>query len=444
MSIEVTVGSGCNLSCGYCYEHALRDAGNFGVASIVDFAAVTAALVAEGVGRPNASNLKEKTGFGLHGGEPLLMPFKDIERLARWAAEFRCADGSTGVPFGIQTNGSLVTAEHLDLFEATKTHVGFSLDGPGELNDSRWAGSREKTASMTARSFWALAECQRRGISHSVIITLHRLNAAPDRLPALCAWLTRLDADGTGSVRLHTLEVDNAHTEAWVLSTADQFAALEAIARLPVKRLTFDIFADMEALLSGSKRDLTCVYNACDPLTTNAVRSIETDGSRKNCARTYKDGVAMQKAVVPGGERQLALYYTPQQFGGCAGCRFFFACKGHCPGEGLDGDWRNRSASCEFLKAMFEAVEDRLIQRGVAPLSRQPQKIIELERKIISGVRSGDGAHGDGHGDAPHGDHTDAGRRAVPVVDGHGDAPHGDGHGDAPHGDRPHGDGRLA
>jgi uncharacterized protein len=420
MSIEVTVGSKCNLACGYCYEHNERDAGNFGTPALVDFDATVKALELEGVGRPNpAHGPKALTGFTLHGGEPLLMPIADIRRLAEWARQ-------KGVPFGVQTNGSLITDAHLDLFKEFRVSIGFSLDGPADMNDTRWAGSVDKTRLMTQKSFAALEACQARKLPHSVIVTLHRLNAVGDKLDRLCQWFRELDAQGTRSVRLHTLEVDNSDAAAWVLTLDEQLAAYRAIGALNLPRLTFDLFRDHERLLQGlDDQNVTCVYHNCDPMTTDAVRSITTSGTRQNCARTYKAGVPMLKAEIAGHERQLALYYTPQEHGGCSGCRFFVACKGHCPGEGLDGDWRNRSASCDTLKALFGMAEQRLIEKGIVPITLQPQKLaaltntmmaqwsngqpVTIARALNHSVNGGDQEHGDApHGDIEHGDHTDA------------------------------------
>jgi uncharacterized protein len=415
MSIEVTVGSGCNLACGYCYEHNERDAGNFGSAKIQDFDAMTKALLAEGVGRPNGTG--GVTGFCLHGGEPLLMPIDDLVRVFKWAATIKA-------PVSVQTNGSLITEKHLVLFKQFNISVGFSLDGPEELNDSRWAGSVEKTRLMTERSFWALRECQERKLRHHVICTLHKLNAVGPNLDRLAQWFVELDAKGTRSARLHTMEVDNPLAEGWVLTIEEQIAAFKKLGSLRLKTLTFDLFKDHELLLKGADaKDVTCVYHNCDPMTTDAVRSITTSGNRQNCARTYKAGVPMLKSEMPGYERQLALYYTPQEFGGCSGCRFFIACKGHCPGEGLDGDWRNRSASCESLKVLFGLAEQRLIEQGIVPITMQPVKLAQLTSSMLDRWSSGqpttiagasnpqntDIDHGDApHGDAPHGDHTDA------------------------------------
>ena len=111
-----------------------------------------------------------------------------------------------------------------------------------------------------------------------------------------------------------------------------EFARLES----DLAKLRFDVFADMRRLLRGQDDSVTCVWTACDPYTTRAVRGIEGNGQRSNCGRTYKDGVDFAKAPAEGFERYLALYHTPQDFGGCHGCRFFLMCKGECPGTAID------------------------------------------------------------------------------------------------------------
>src|SRR5262249_1377360 len=129
-----------------------------------------------------------------------------------------------------------------------------------------------------------------------------------------------------------------------------------------------------------------------------------------------------------GLERYLALYHTPQNHGGCAGCRFFVMCKGQCPGTAIDGDWRNRTEHCDLWKGLFRYVEEQMLDAGEVPMSASPERrdvegaFLELwaqgRSDSIAGVRrwmaerasamAGVGAtatHGDvPHGDAPHGD----------------------------------------
>ena len=78
---------------------------------------------------------------------------------------------------GLQTNGVLVDDEHVRMFRKYRVHVGVSIDGPGELNDVRSAGTLERTRAATARTEATIAR--------------------------LCEWFERLDSVGIRSSRLH-------------------------------------------------------------------------------------------------------------------------------------------------------------------------------------------------------------------------------------------------
>jgi len=147
--------------------------------------------------------------------------------------------------------------------------------------------------------------------------------------------------------------------------------------------LSFDLFADMRRMLSGDDLSSSCVWNACDPYTTYAVRGVEGHGQRSNCGRTNKDGIDFSKSDTPGYERYIALYRTPQEFGGCSGCRFFLMCKGQCPGTALDGDWRNRTEHCAVWKAVYARLEEDLLGEGGRPLSLSPHRE-RLENEALS------------------------------------------------------------
>ena len=422
MTVEVTpFGIACNLGCSYCYQDPMRDAGNV-VNGRYDMARMKAGL------------LRENARFTIFGGEPLLMPFADLEELCRWglehfAARKRHADEApTANVTHIQTNGVLLTPAHAAMFRKYRVGVGISVDGPDELNDARVAGTPEETRAATAKTHAAIALLAAEGPVPSLIVTLHRLNAAPTRLPRLLAWLRELDTAGIVEARLHPLEVDAPHVrERLALDPEQEIAAFLACAALEreLLRLRFDVFADVRALLLGKDGEVSCTFNACDPMTTHAVYGIDGQGERSNCGRTNKDGINWRKAEARGYERQLALYRTPQADGGCAGCRFFFACKGQCPGTAIGGDWRNRSEGCALWMALFEEEEARLAAAGKKPLSLDPD-LRTLEERLLEGWAAGRqgsvgaAAAGDQHGDS-HGDQA------------HGDTPHGDAWGSREH-----------
>jgi uncharacterized protein len=190
-----------------------------------------------------------------------------------------------------------------------------------------------------------------------------------------------------------------------------------------------DLFDDMRNLLLGTDDDTTCVWNACDPYTTRAVRGVEGHGQSSNCGRTNKEGIDFVKSSVEGFERYLALYHTPQEHGGCADCRFFLQCKGQCPGTAIDGDWRNRTEHCDMWKSLFRQLEEQLLDDDQIPLSASPERrdleagFLEMwaegSSTSIAGVRRSMAGRGNGGASVPDG-----------FV-----------HGDVPHGDAPHGDG---
>jgi uncharacterized protein len=409
MTVEVRpLGVRCNIQCQYCYQNPPRDAGN--VPRSYDLDRMMAAIVEEG------------DDFTLFGGEPLLVPLADLETLWAWGLE---RSGRNGV----QTNGSLIRDAHVELFKRYKVQVGISIDGPGSLNDTRWAGTLARTREATARTEAAIERLCQEGIPPSLIVTLHRGNATAATLPVLQERIRHVDRLGVASARLHILETESAEIrERYALTTAENLTAFLSFARLEseLSTLRFDVFTDMRRLLRGQDESVTCIWGACDPYTTRAVRGVEGNGQRSNCGRTYKDGIEFAKSERAGFERYLALYHTPQAHGGCADCRFFLMCKGECPGTAIDGDWRNRTADCAVWMGLFERLEAEMMTAGEIPVSQSPRRpAIEaailgewargdnavvaqvLRRLDAANGGSQDATNASPHGDY-HGDHTDA------------------------------------
>jgi uncharacterized protein len=400
MSIEVTpLGVTCDKACHYCYQDPIRLAGN-ALSKQYDMDKMKAAL------------LKEGYRFTIFGGEPLLVPIEDLEELWRWGKE-TFGPKVQGNPNSVQTHGGRITDAHIALFQKYGVGVGISVDGPEELNDARWEGSLERTRAATERTMAAIDKLLAIGHVPSLIVTLTRVNAAPDRLPKLVEWLRDLSQKGLRHVNLHMLEVDGPKAEELVLTSEElvnaMWACYELMKELPLKVAPF---TDMISLLKGDDSQVSCIWNACDPYTTNAVRGVDGQGNRGNCGRTCKEGPFWDKADTAGYERYLSLYHTPQEFGGCKGCEWFALCKGNCPGEGPQGDWRGKTTHCETLKVLF----GRLAKVTPKAITSRPEDLKKLEQKLIAswsgGQRTGfaEQAHpmDRPHGDTPHGDHNDA------------------------------------
>jgi len=392
MSIEyLPVGIACNLQCGYCYQDPMRNAGNISVPRDWN--------------KAKAQLLREGSEFALFGGEPLLAPIEHIEEVLKFGLE---SFGRNG----IQTNGSLITDEHVALFKRYRVGVGISVDGPGELNDARKMGS--ETGVATARTERAIKKLCDAGIPPSLIVTLHDWNAGTTRaLRQMTSWLTDLSKHGIRHVNLHALEVEKCHTGLGMsqAKTIDAFTHFYDYWR--TSSLEIMPFSDIVKLLTEQQPRVSCVWNNCDPLTTAAVRGVGPDGVQSNCGRTNKDGINWVKADSPGQERYLILQQIPQDLGGCKDCRYLTLCKGQCPGTAIDGDWRNRTADCQLWYHLFTIIEKDLGSK-VRPFAHE--KVFQ-DSATHGDSAHGDVNHGDSHGDVPHGDgHGDSDARGVPVT----------------------------
>jgi uncharacterized protein len=368
------LGVTCNIQCQYCYQNPQRDADNF--IQTYDIRRIKEAIEAEG------------GPFALFGGEPLLLPEADLRELWSWGYS----------RFGhnaVQTNGTLIRDAHIKMFKEFNVTVGISIDGPEELNDVRWHGTLAGTRDATRRTQEAIKALCSQYVPPSIIVTLHRLNASPERLPRLLEWIADLDRLGLRSIRLHLLESESRQIrERYALSARHNEDALLAIRSLEksLGSIRFDLFSEMRRMLLGDDRGTSCIWNGCDPYTTAAVRGVEGDGQRTNCGRTNKDGIDFVKSSVPGYERYIALYLTPQDNDGCAGCKFFLMCKGQCPGTAINGDWRNRTEHCEVWKALYGQLEAELLDEGQVPLSVSADRS-RIESELLSAWSQGRNLH---------------------------------------------------
>ena len=428
MTIEIKpVGNRCHMACSYCYQEPMRDSGNTAPVQKDERDLEKMLSVASGHGAP----------FTVYGGEALLTPKNALRRifqfgLEHWNSLPEETRASTS-PNGIQTNGDLIDDEHLDMFEKYGVSVGVSCDGPGTLNNNRVRrrGS-EPVETTTDRTLTNIARCREKGISVSVIATLHQLNGLGHGLDRLLSWGRELADIGVWSVNVHSLEIEAEwQREALALTDEEEVVAFLTMARWLEENpdLRWSPFRDIRSRLEWDKNPSNCVWHKCDPLTTEAVYGVEADGSLSNCGRTSKDGVAWRKTETIGFERYLSLYQSPQEYGGCKDCRFFVTCGGSCPGEGQRQDWRNRTEHCSSIMALSKFYEKRIQDAGGTPVSLSPN-LPMIESALISSLErdenptlvqlanaespprdshSGYAPHGDKpHGDKPHGDHTDA------------------------------------
>ena len=151
-TVLLKTASRCNIDCSYCYVYQGPD--------------TTWRLqpkrmrreVVEGVCERLIEQAgRQETGFAivLHGGEPLLLGFDELAALLRGLRAHLSPDRH---PISIQTNGTLLCENLLDLFSETRTSVSVSIDGPPEANDlARLDHRGRSTYAATVRGIRHLA-----------------------------------------------------------------------------------------------------------------------------------------------------------------------------------------------------------------------------------------------------------------------------------------------
>ena len=333
MTVEVKLfEQRCNLRCTYCYQQYMR--------------AVEKPRPYD-LKKIEQSLLKQNRVFTVYGGEALLAPIADLEELWKFSYE-HWGHG------GVQTNGTLITEAHVELFKRYRVEVGFSIDGPGDCNKAR------SSPKLTEATMGWLHRLLDEKLNPSVIATLHRLNANDQFID----WMHDLDRRGMRWFNLHLLENDSS--DSIKLPESEQIAFLRRLYEQKFDHMTQALFKEMRGQYWEGKGG-SCVWNGCDPYNTQAVQGIWPNGELHNCGRIAKEGVDWIKSNSHTSMRDDILLSTPQESGGCQGCRYFFACRGFCPGTGIDGDWRNRTEHCESLKKIFSWIEEDGICVSVEP-----------------------------------------------------------------------------
>jgi len=121
-TIILRMTNACNLNCTYCYDknnHISPQKENYKIIENLNDIVnnITKILYNE--------NDRNKVIF--HGGEPLLINADTYEKLIS-----KILDNRPNTKFSIQTNGTLLTKEHITVFKKYNVAIGISLDGYDE------------------------------------------------------------------------------------------------------------------------------------------------------------------------------------------------------------------------------------------------------------------------------------------------------------------------
>lgn len=130
LTVIYNTTNSCNMACKYCFEGQFeKNINQIKTDSNQYFVSVMDDLISflEQVQKWNRS---QKVNLILHGGEPLLI---NVCNYRKFFEELK--KHGVRVETSIQTNGTLINAEVIELFKDYSIKVGISIDGDKELND---------------------------------------------------------------------------------------------------------------------------------------------------------------------------------------------------------------------------------------------------------------------------------------------------------------------
>ncbi|MDP2361639.1 MAG: radical SAM protein [bacterium] len=125
--LHFQVTSACNLSCRYCYAKAVQS--KPGAEQLMDIS-----VLRQGVDTIFSSSSSAAISVIFHGGEPLLLDPSFYAEACEYTTARATARGGK-VSFGLQSNLTLISDEHLSIFREFGVSLGTSLDGPAHIHN---------------------------------------------------------------------------------------------------------------------------------------------------------------------------------------------------------------------------------------------------------------------------------------------------------------------
>jgi len=335
-ALSLAVAQKCNLGCSYCYA----DGGSFGgLASNMPLetalASVDLLLSQVGAG--------ERVNLAFLGGEPMLN--RPVVRAATERASALAAERGIPIGFSITTNGTQLTSDDGDFFEAHGFAVTISLDGLGPVHDRLrpYLSGRGSYDAIMERVVPLLHRQRRMQISARVTVTPANLDLAV----ALDTFVV-LGFHGVGFsplLRSPTGRNELGRTELAVMLEQMVGCGQEFERRVIAgERYPFtNAVTAMRELHRGTHRPYPCGAGA-------GYLGVAADGALAACHRFVGDSDAAFGSVSAGIDRKRQLRWLDERHvhrqEPCTRCWARYLCGGGCHHEVIA---RGRPA-CDYIR----------------------------------------------------------------------------------------------
>lgn len=159
--IVLKVTEVCNLDCPYCYFFYGGDDSFLHRPKYISDETIhnVGAFIADGIKDCGTNSVS----ISLHGGEPLLLGKPRFLEICRILHQYISPHAQ--LTLSMQTNGTLIDSEWIDIISAYDIGVGVSLDGPADINDKlRFNKNGKGSHAAIVEGIHHLTEAQERGL----------------------------------------------------------------------------------------------------------------------------------------------------------------------------------------------------------------------------------------------------------------------------------------
>lgn len=334
--VTLKVTNGCNLKCSYCNVEA--DLPSTPRLSMERYKQIARLLI---------ENSREKmVALEFHGGEPLLLDDEWFKEAVGYAAALGRKHGKI-VDHPMQTNGTRLTEERLELLLNLGIRIGISCDGPPEINDRhRMAGKRVEKALQLLVGWRA---------PFGLIVVLSHSNCFEMR--EVMEYFRGLGVPG---FRVNFMQPQGLGTEQELLTRQEMFAGMRAIFDHMAETDCSVMEAGMQLAVNRfiSGRDprprLSCWEHQCQAgrvyVAINVQGEVFSCGTDMFHHRLGHIDEGFHREHV--GQTLCALHHKDPWYIRCFGCAAKRICNYSCPTSDSN-NIKYRDAECEYTRLLY-------------------------------------------------------------------------------------------
>lgn len=360
----------CNLGCTYCYNDDVRDP--------IMKDETLERTIKETLDYVNERKPIKQVHFIWHGGEPMIPGIKFYEKVVKLQEQYR---GEAKILNSIQTNGVLINEKWLHFLKQHQFNISISIDGTKELHDRFRLDLRGR--GTFDRVIKAIDLCLKHDLPPGACVVISRANI--DHVEEIYQFLAEkrigfniipLCRSGAARENYDDLGLDSEeYGDAWIRMYDLWFDT-------PPEQFTYihDFVLKTRAIMYGKEAD-------CIGMASCSHTNISTDpvGDIFACATlSGHDDTRYGNLVTDPLESLMrsttALNYRLREVDpDCAKCKWQHVCHGGCPARSYKffQNHHQRDYYCPSLFKIYDHIENRLAEKGVAPALPHPDHMTD-------------------------------------------------------------------